>query len=74
MATLNTIPAAAKPLELNVLVVGGGIAGLAAAVALSRAGHRVTVCFGSYWDKKVFPLLIRSSYLRNRLLSARRGL
>ncbi|GFE74612.1 FAD-dependent oxidoreductase [Novosphingobium sp. TCA1] len=29
--------------DLNVLVVGGGIGGLSAAIALGRAGHRVTV-------------------------------
>ena len=29
---------------MNVVVVGAGIGGLAAAVALSRAGHEVVVC------------------------------
>lgn len=32
-----------EPLKLNVIVVGGGIAGLAAAVVLGRAGHDITV-------------------------------
>ena len=30
-------------IELDIIVVGAGIAGLAAAVSLSRAGHNVTV-------------------------------
>jgi FAD dependent oxidoreductase len=30
-------------IELDIIVVGAGIAGLAAAVGLSRAGHNVTV-------------------------------
>jgi succinate dehydrogenase/fumarate reductase flavoprotein subunit len=29
--------------ELNIIVVGAGIAGLGAAIVLSRAGHNVTV-------------------------------
>lgn len=29
--------------ELDIIVVGGGISGLAAAITLSRAGHRVRV-------------------------------
>ncbi|KAF8880531.1 hypothetical protein BD779DRAFT_1675877 [Infundibulicybe gibba] len=32
-----------RPLPLNVLVVGGGIAGVATAYAMQKAGHRVTV-------------------------------
>ncbi|PVH83034.1 FAD/NAD(P)-binding domain-containing protein [Cadophora sp. DSE1049] len=32
-----------EPLKLNVIVVGAGIAGLSAAVVMSRAGHNVTV-------------------------------
>lgn len=36
----------AKPghLSLDIAIVGGGIAGLAAAVALRRVGHKVIVC------------------------------
>jgi len=30
--------------RLKIIVVGGGIAGLGAAITLSRAGHNVTVC------------------------------
>lgn len=30
-------------LELKIIVVGAGIAGLGAAIVLSRAGHNVTV-------------------------------
>ncbi|KAL2062874.1 hypothetical protein VTL71DRAFT_5946 [Oculimacula yallundae] len=32
-----------EPLKLNVIVVGAGIAGLSAAIVMSRAGHNVTV-------------------------------
>ncbi|KZT66461.1 FAD/NAD(P)-binding domain-containing protein [Daedalea quercina L-15889] len=35
--------AAKAPLAINFIVIGGGIVGLAAAIALVRAGHRVTV-------------------------------
>ena len=31
------------PISLNIIVVGGGIGGLPAAIAIRRAGHRVTV-------------------------------
>ena len=31
-------------IELDIIVVGAGIAGLSAAISLSRAGHNVTVC------------------------------
>ena len=30
-------------LELNIIIVGAGIAGLASAITLSRAGHNVQV-------------------------------
>ena len=30
--------------QLNVLVIGAGIAGLSAAIALGKQGHRVVVC------------------------------
>jgi len=30
-------------IELDIIVVGAGIAGLASAISLSRAGHNVTV-------------------------------
>jgi NADPH-dependent 2,4-dienoyl-CoA reductase/sulfur reductase-like enzyme len=31
--------------SLDIAVVGGGIAGLAAALYLQQSGHRITVCF-----------------------------
>ncbi|CCM06603.1 uncharacterized protein FIBRA_08882 [Fibroporia radiculosa] len=33
----------AAPLALDILIVGGGISGLASAIALSRAGHKILV-------------------------------
>jgi 2-polyprenyl-6-methoxyphenol hydroxylase-like FAD-dependent oxidoreductase len=39
----RTTPAAPLVPDLNVLVIGGGIGGLSAAIALRRKGHRVTV-------------------------------
>lgn len=36
--------------KLNVIVAGAGIAGLGAAITLSRAGHEVTVCFIGFAD------------------------
>lgn len=33
----------AKPASLSILIIGGGIGGLSAAIALRRNGHRVTV-------------------------------
>ncbi|KAF8224334.1 FAD/NAD(P)-binding domain-containing protein [Tricholoma matsutake] len=38
-----TIPAKQAHLNIDFLIVGGGIAGLASAIALRRVGHRVTV-------------------------------
>ena len=37
-----------QPVQLNVLIVGAGIGGLAAAIALRRQGHHVEVCVSSY--------------------------
>ncbi len=54
----------AAPISLNVSIVGAGIAGLAAAIALKRAGHRVKVCTS---------LLIRLTHY-NRLLIGREDL
>jgi 2-polyprenyl-6-methoxyphenol hydroxylase-like FAD-dependent oxidoreductase len=34
----------AASVSLNVTIVGAGIAGLATAIALKRAGHKVKVC------------------------------
>ena len=36
-----------EDVRLNIIVIGGGIAGLGAAITLSRAGHKVTVSFAS---------------------------
>jgi salicylate hydroxylase len=32
-----------KPIQLSIIVVGAGLGGLAAAIALARNGHEVTV-------------------------------
>jgi monoamine oxidase len=45
-------------IELDIIVVGAGIAGLAAAVSLSRAGHNVTVNLYIRIPKKI-KILIR---------------
>ncbi|HEY4297462.1 MAG TPA: FAD-dependent oxidoreductase [Paraburkholderia sp.] len=37
-------PAAAPPRDIDVLIVGGGYAGLSAALTLAKAGRSVTVC------------------------------
>jgi ribulose 1,5-bisphosphate synthetase/thiazole synthase len=36
--------AMASPTSLDIAIVGAGIAGLGAAIALSRIGHKVEVC------------------------------
>ena len=35
-----------KPGSLRVVIIGAGIGGLTAAIALRRQGHEVLVCFG----------------------------
>jgi 2-polyprenyl-6-methoxyphenol hydroxylase-like FAD-dependent oxidoreductase len=40
----NEVLASGERIVLDIAVVGGGIAGLAAAIALRRTGHKVTVC------------------------------
>lgn len=44
MQAEHSIPAGIEHVTLDIAIVGGGIAGLATAVALRRAGHKVTVC------------------------------
>ncbi|CZR56403.1 uncharacterized protein PAC_06291 [Phialocephala subalpina] len=39
--------------ELNIIVVGAGIAGLGAAIVLSRAGHNVTIIEKSHFKEEV---------------------
>lgn len=39
----NVLGGQPESIQLEVLIVGGGIAGLAAAIVMSRAGHNVTV-------------------------------
>lgn len=39
----NVLGGQPETIQLDVLIVGGGIAGLTAAIAVSRAGHNVTV-------------------------------
>ena len=39
-----------SPLSLDVGIVGAGIAGLAAAAALARIGHKVDVCMALALD------------------------
>ena len=47
--------------RLKIIVVGGGIAGLGAAITLSRAGHNVTVCcWKTYWKMQSRNELRRS--------------
>lgn len=39
----DTLDTMSSDLELDVIIVGAGIAGLSTAIALRREGHRVTV-------------------------------
>jgi len=57
-------------IELDLIVVGAGIAGLAAAISLSRAGHNVTV--GTLYIPDETRMLILSRFWRNRSSSGRR--
>lgn len=41
------MPAEGDPRPLKVLIVGAGIGGLAAAIAMRQAGHLVEACYGS---------------------------
>uniref|UniRef100_UPI001356CC74 NAD(P)-binding protein n=1 Tax=Raoultella sp. 18073 TaxID=2681452 RepID=UPI001356CC74 len=43
-AASSSGPAAVTPRPLDIVIAGGGIGGLAAALALSAEGHWVTVC------------------------------
>lgn len=44
--------------QLNIIVVGAGIAGLGAAIVLSRAGHNVTVMHCPLNSSGIFNILL----------------
>ncbi|KAE9378578.1 FAD/NAD(P)-binding domain-containing protein [Stipitochalara longipes BDJ] len=50
---LQYVPTEAPSLHLEVIVVGAGIAGLAAATALRRAGHRVKIFEQSHLNSEI---------------------
>ena len=52
---------------MKVVVVGAGIGGLAAAVALSRAGHEVVVCSLNHPDEPVEVVNIRVAAVGQRV-------
>jgi len=43
-------------IELNILIIGAGIAGLTAATALKQAGHKVTVALPDALPDALRPL------------------
>jgi len=48
MKAENEVLEGGERVVLDIAVVGGGIAGLAAAIAFRRTGHKVTVGFCEY--------------------------
>lgn len=44
MASVGSSSPPESPPSLNVLIIGAGIAGLTAAIALGKQGHHVVVC------------------------------
>ena len=39
----DSLPLPRSPIQLNIIIVGAGLGGLAAAVSISLSGHKVTV-------------------------------